>query len=109
MDLQEIERLNEHKAISESLKGMKAFETDSTVSLKKYLFIAGALVFISSFVALVTLKMALATYLIGMGFGLSTMMIHLASIIGKYQFSMKYTAKYVDIESMKKRLGELET
>ena len=109
MDLQEIERLNEHKALSESIKGLEAFDRDSFSNLKKYLFIAGALVFISSFAVLVVLKMTLATYLIGMGFGISTMMLHLATIIGKHQFSAKYTSKYVDIESMKIRLSELET
>jgi hypothetical protein len=109
MDLLEIEKLNEYKAISESIKGMEAFEKGSAANIKKYLFIIGSLVFISSFIALIVLKMTLSTYLIGMGFGISTMMMHLATTIGRHQFSMKYTSKYVDVESMKQRLVELET
>jgi len=108
MNSTNIELINEKKALEESIKSMESFNESVSKSRKTKFLLIGAFLFLVSFTVLIKLQLPFEAFLIGVGIAFSVVFIHFASLIGKTAFYAKYTQDYVDVEAMRKRLGELE-
>ena len=108
MNSEDIEKLNEKKALEESLKGIEAFDEIKLKNKRTKYLVLGALLFLASFVSLINLELPFEAFLVGAGIAISIVFIHFATFVGKTTFYAKHTSKYVDLEAMRKRLNELE-
>ncbi|QOL24975.1 hypothetical protein LP316_11745 [Thalassotalea sp. LPB0316] len=108
MNSQDIEKLNEKKALEESLKGLEAFDEERLKNKRTKFLALGALLFLISFATLINLNLPFEAFLVGAGIAISIVFTHFATFVGKTTFYAKYTNSYVDIKAMRKRLDELE-
>lgn len=109
MNKDEIEKLNEIKALSESLSAMEKFDLEKSLNQRKQLLQAGIVIFIMAFVMAFFFDLNVASLAFVGVIAIAFIFINQAIMIGKTSFFAKYTNQYVDLERMKNRLNKLSS
>ena len=108
MNSKNLDKLNEIKALEDSLKSIESFDPDNMSKQSKTLLIMGGVLFIISLILLFQLSLPFESYAVGACLAISMVLLHFSSFLGKTAFYTRYTRNYLDIKAMKKRLKELK-
>ncbi|MDR6984904.1 hypothetical protein J2X32_003559 [Rheinheimera pacifica] len=107
MEQLDFEKINEEKALEDSIRNLEGFNAEKNNSVRLKYLVIGCVIFIASLTVFTVLRLPIESYIVGITMALGVILIQHGAILGKSTFYAKHIIRYVDLESMRSRLNEL--